>query len=95
MFLPIQPEGTPVRFEKTKVRNFDHQVANDIRRFVGGLVVDDKDFRDFRLQRQRFDASGDDVFFVSRGHNGADGWRLRERRKGRVWRFVGHDKIWG
>ena len=82
-------------FEKMQVGNLEHQAANDFRGLVRGLVIYDDDFHDFGLQRQRFEASGDDRFFVSGGHNGADLWRRRGRRRVRVGRFVAHDDFKG
>ena len=54
------------------------------RRSVGGLIVDDNDFFNFRLGGERFDRGRNRRFFVARGHDrGNSGMRIH-------WSIVSH-----
>jgi len=50
--------------------------TDDFGSSIGGLIVDNEDFRDFGLPRQRLDTGSDDGFFVAGGDDGGNSWRI-------------------
>ncbi len=57
-------------FQQAHLGKLRDESTHDFGGAIGGLIVDHKNLCDFGLLSQRFDAGGDDRFFVARRNDG-------------------------